>query len=183
MTGEYANGVTVPKFFGTYDYGVALPLRHSSIWSRSAAGFSTGDLDLPIANFYFGGFGNNYVDNKSVKRYRQYDSFPGFGINEIRAQSFVREMAELNLPPYVFESVGTPGFFLNWLQPSVFVAGLWADPGNSALKKDYASLGAQVDMRINVLHWYAMTLSAGYALGFQSGRRTDSEWMLSLKIM
>jgi hypothetical protein len=38
-------------------------------------------------------------------------------------------------------------------------------------------------MRINVLHWYAMTLSAGYALGFQSGRRTDSEWMLSLKIM
>ena len=53
----------------------------------------------------------------------------------------------------------------------------------TALRKDYASLGAQLDMRINVLHWYAMTLSAGYARGFESGRRADSEWMLSLKIM
>lgn len=172
-----------PQGRAELDLGFPLLVANSSVWLRSAVGVANGDRDNAVANFYFGGFGNNYVDNKSVKRYRQYDSFPGFGINEIRAQSFVREMAELNLPPYVFESVGTPGFFLNWLQPSVFVAGLWADPDNSALKKDYASLGAQVDMRINVLHWYAMTLSAGYALGFQSGRRTDSEWMLSLKIM
>ena len=92
-------------------------------------------------------------------------------------------MVEWNLPPYVFESVGTPSFYLNWLRPSVFVAGLWTDPGNSALRKDYASVGAQVDLRFSVLHWYDMTLSAGYAVGYQGGRRTGDEWMISLKIM
>ena len=172
-----------PQGRAELDLGFPLFVANSSIWLRSAVGVANGDRNNAVANFYFGGFGNNYVDNKPVKRYRQYDSLPGFGIDEIRAQSFVREMGELNLPPYVFDSVGTPGFFLNWLQPSVFVAGLWANPGNSALRKDYASLGAQLDMRINVLHWYAMTLSAGYARGFESGRRADSEWMLSLKIM
>jgi hypothetical protein len=96
-----------PQGRADLDLGFPLLVANSSIWLRSAVGVANGDRNNAVANFYFGGFGNNYVDNKSVKRYRQYDSFPGFGINEIRAQSFVREMAELNLPPYVFESVGT----------------------------------------------------------------------------
>jgi hypothetical protein len=181
--GNRAKDQITPQIRGELDLGFALPVANSSFWLRSAAGAANGDRNNVVANFYFGGFGNNYVDDKDVKRYRQYDSLPGFGIDEIRAQSFVREMGELNLPPYVFESAGTPGFFLNWLRPSVFVAGLWTDPGNAALYKAYTSVGAQVDTRISVLHWYAMTLSAGYAVGYRSGRRADSEWMLSLKIM
>ena len=39
------------------------PFAHSSIWLRSAAGIGTGNRDNPVANFYFGGFGNNYVDS------------------------------------------------------------------------------------------------------------------------
>ena len=92
-------------------------------------------------------------------------------------------MGEWNLPPYVFESAGTPVLYLNWLRPSVFVAGLWADPGNSALRKEYASLGAQVDLRFSILHWNDMTLSVGYAVGYQGSQRAGSEWMVSLKIM
>ena len=142
-----------------------------------------GNHNATVANFYFGAFGNNYVDDKPVKRYRQYDSFPGFDIDEIKALSFVRELGEVNLPPYVFESAGTPVLYLNWLQPSVFVAGLWANPGNAAQRTDYASVGVQVDTRISVLHWYSMTLSAGYAVGYRNGQRAGSEWMVSLKIM
>ncbi len=68
----------------------------------------------PYANFYFGGFGNNYVDRRNVKRYREYDSFPGFEINEIsrpqlRAQHArvepaaggVRVARHAGLPPQV----------------------------------------------------------------------------------
>ena len=62
-------------------------------------------------------------------------------------------------------------FYLNWLRPSVFVAGLWADPGNSSLRKKYASVGGQVDLHFSVLHWYDMTLSAGYAVGYQGSQR------------
>src|SRR4029079_7344538 len=143
--GSYVNGQNVPQVRGGLDLGWALPLANSSVWLRTAAGWANGDRNNTVANFYFGGFGNNYVDDKSVKRYRKWDSFPGFEINEIAALSFVKALGEWNLPPYVFESAGTPSFYANWLRPSVFVAGLWGDPGNSALRKSYTSAGAQMD--------------------------------------
>jgi hypothetical protein len=164
------------------DLGFDLPIPHSSIWLRSAAGAGNGESNNPVANFYFGGFGNNYVDDGNVKRYRDYQSFPGFQIDQISALSFVREMVEWDAPPVVFESIGTPSLYLNWLRPAVFVAGLWADPGR-ATSKNYGSVGAQADLRISVLHWYDMTLSVGCALGYQGSQRAGHEWMISLKIM
>ncbi len=131
-TGNRVNGEITPQVRGELNYGFPLPLPHSSLWLRGAAGWANGDRNSTVANFYFGGFGNNYVDDKSIKRYRKYDSLPGFGIDEVSALNFVRGMAEWNLPAYVFESVGTPGFHLRWLRPSLFAAGLWADPGNSS---------------------------------------------------
>jgi hypothetical protein len=178
-----ADGKAVPQFAGGYHWGAALPLAHSSIWLRGAAGRAHGDREDPFANFFFGGFGNNYVDNGEVKRYREFYSLPGFGLNEVGGRSFARQMVELNLPPYVFESAGTPALYLNWLRPAVFATGLWTDPQDSALRQDYASAGAQVDLRFSIFHWYDMTLSAGYAVGFRGGRRAGDEWMISLKIM
>jgi len=176
-------GEDIPQLRGGLDLGLALPLAHSSVWLRSAAGIASGDRDNPVSNFYFGGFGNNYVDSGNIKRYREYSSLPGFEIDEISALSFVREMVEWNLPPIVFESVGTPGLYLNWLRPAVFAAGLWTDPGHKSVHKNYASVGTQADLHFSVLHWYDMTLSVGYAVGYQSSRRAGSEWMISLKIM
>ena len=92
-------------------------------------------------------------------------------------------MVEWNLPPIVFESVGTPGFYLTWLRPSVFVAGLWSEAANAARRTEYTSVGGQGDLRFTVLHWYDMTLSVGYAVGYQGSQRAGSEWMISLKIM
>ncbi|MDQ6923413.1 MAG: hypothetical protein M3Z74_04510 [Pseudomonadota bacterium] len=177
------SGQFIPQLYGNLDLGFALPLAHSSVWLRSAAGIASGDRNNPVANFYFGGFGNNYVDDGKVKRYREYSSLPGFRIDDVSALSFVREMVEWNLPPVVFESVGTPSFYLNWLRPAVFAAGLWTDPGHTALRKNYSSVGSQADLHFSVLHWYDMTLSVGYAIGHQGSRRADTEWMISLKIM
>jgi len=168
---------------GNFDYGFALRIPHSSIWLRSAAGVGTGRRDNPVANFYFGGFGNNYVDSGSIKRYREYYSMPGFEIDEISALSFARQMVEWNLPPVVFESAGTPAFYLNWLRPAVFLTGLWTDPTDATHRNNYQSVGGQIDLRFSLLHWYEMTLSAGYAVGFKGGQRTGSEWMVSLKIL
>ncbi|MGA8031760.1 MAG: hypothetical protein WCB48_05155, partial [Casimicrobiaceae bacterium] len=154
-----------------------------AIWLRSAAGASSGNRDNSVANFYFGGFGNNYVDSGTIKRYRDYDSLPGFGINEISGQSFARELVEWTLPPYVFESGGTPALYLNWLRPALFGAGLWTDPGSSTYRKAYASVGVQADLRFHVLHRYDMTLSFGYAMGFENSQRKGDEWMVSLKIL
>ncbi len=83
----------------------------------------------------------------------------------------------------MFESVGTPGFYLNWLRPAVFATGLWTDPGNRTLRKGYADVGMQADLRFHVLHRYDMTLSIGYAVGFQNSQRKGDEFMLSLKVL
>lgn len=177
-------GKTVPQLRGTFDFGLALP-PHSSVWSRTAVGAARGDRSDSVANFYFGAFGNNYVDDGEVKRYREYYAMPGFGINELSAQRFLKQMVEWNLPPYIFERAGRPDLFLQSLRPAVFVTGLWTDPlnSNSESRRTYSSIGGQVDLKFSVLHWYEMTLSAGYAVGFRNSRRAGNEWMVSLKIL
>ncbi len=174
---------TPTQLFGNFDYGIPLSIPHSSLWFRTSAGAGTGKRSNPVASFYFGAFGNNYVDNGEVKRYRDYDSMPGFGIDEISGLNFARELVEWNLPPIVFESVGTPAFYLNYLRPAVFAIGLWTDPANRQRRDNFQSVGGQVDLRFSVLHWYDMTLSVGYAVGFRGARRAGDELMVSLKIM
>ncbi|CAG1006082.1 hypothetical protein BURK1_03266 [Burkholderiales bacterium] len=178
-----ANGRTPVLARGAFDYGWALPIGNSSIWSRTVAGVSSGDRDDPVANFYFGGFGNNYVDSGSIKRYREWYAFPGFGLNELSGLSYARQMVEWNAPPVVFERVGTQAFHLSWLRTAVFASALWTDPERSSHRRDYQNVGLQADLHFSVLHWYDMTLSAGFAVGFREGRRAGDEWMLSLKIM
>jgi hypothetical protein len=60
---------------------------------------------------------------------------------------------------------------------------LWTDPTNRSRRQDWTSVGAQVDLRFHVLHWYDMTLSVGYAVGLKGGRRSGDELMVSLKIL
>jgi hypothetical protein len=180
---SYPSGNTSWNLLGTLDYGWDLPLPNSSIWLRTAAGYHSGDAALASANFYFGSFGNNYVDDGSIKRYREWSKMPGFGIDEISAQTFARSMLEWNITPYVFESVGTPAFHLTWLRPALFATALWGDPESRSKRKLYGSIGGQVDLRFSVLHWYDMTFSVGYAVGLREGRKAGNEVMVSLKIM
>ena len=70
-------GEHYPRVWGTSAPGFYLPWDHSSLWLQLAAGQSWGDRDDTLANFYFGGFGNNWVDHGEVRRYRDYYSFPG----------------------------------------------------------------------------------------------------------
>ncbi|NNC77703.1 MAG: hypothetical protein HKN77_07040 [Woeseiaceae bacterium] len=164
------------------DFGFALPLKHSSIWFYNSAGSSSGDPTDPLGSFYFGSFGNNYVDDGSVKRYREYRSMPGFEIDELQARDFVKSTAEWNLPPLRFREVGTPSFFLSYIRPAIFFAALRADPGNSA-ERTLTSFGGQLDLNFTIGHRLPMTLSLGYANGYERGNRLSEEWMLSLKIL
>jgi hypothetical protein len=182
-SGNHVNGSLTPQLRGALDFGIPLPLPHSSVWLRTAAGIADGSHNATVANFYFGGFGNNYVDDKSIKRYHEYQSMPGFEIDEISGLHFVKALVEWNVPPVVFESAGIPGLHMNWLRPSVFAAGLWTEPANASLRQEYASIGTQMDLHFSILHRYGMTLSAGYAVGYKGSQRAGSEWMVSLKIM
>ena len=182
-TVNHTGGETMWQLRGGVDYGWDLPLPNSSIWLRTVAGIASDKRDNPVAPFYFGGFGNNYVDRGSIKRYREYDAFPGFEINELSGLSFVRPMLEWNLPPVAFESLGGPAFHLQWMRPAVFASALWTDPERSSFRKDYQNLGGQLDFHFSILHWSNMTFSVGYAAGYRGGKYSGDEWMVSLKIM
>ena len=180
---DYADGDFVPKIRGGFDFGFALPWKHSSVWLYNSAGVSGGDRDNSLANWYLGGFGNNYVDDGDIKRYRNFYSFPGFNIDEIDGQNFAKSVLEWNLPPINLEEVGTPSFYLTWIRTALFAGGLATDMGSSRYKETYLSLGAQVDLHFTVVHRLPMTLSVGYAQGYVEGRKYDTEWMISLKIL
>ena len=171
------------RVHATYDQGIALPLPHSSIWIRSAAGFSPHDADEPFANFFFGGFGNNYIDHQDEKRYRQYGALPGAEINEIGGRNFAKSIVEWNLPPLTFRRVGTPGFYLTWMRPAVFVSGLVTNVDASALRREVSNVGGQLDFRLNAVSTFDLTLSVGGAVAYERGFAPRREAMISLKIL
>jgi hypothetical protein len=135
-----------------------------------------------LAAYYFGAFGNNYVDNRPEKRYREMESFPGFDIDEIAARRFARLTGEINLPPLRFAEVGTPAFYLSYIRPAVFAGGMAIEAPDSS-SHHYADLGAQLDLNFTVALRLPMVFSVGAASGWRDGHYRKTEWLASLKIM
>ncbi len=180
---SHVDGDTIPKLLGDFDFGFALPLKHSSIWFRNATGAAFGEPDDEFANFFFGGFGNNYVDRGEIKRYRNYYAFPGFELNAVPGRNFYRGMVEWNLPPIRFERAGTPRFYLAWARPAIFASSLTTNVDDDTLRISAKNVGVQIDFHISFASRYQMTLSTGYAKAYGQGSFTDDEFMISLKIM
>ncbi|MEJ2516250.1 MAG: hypothetical protein P8102_13680 [Gammaproteobacteria bacterium] len=179
--GNYANSSLTPYGYGKLDLGWALPLAHSSIWWRNAAGFAIGDKEEEFSNFYFGGFRNNYVDHRDPKRYREPFSLPGFDIDELDGRNFGRSLLEWNLPPARFDRVGSPDAYLSWMRPAIFAAALVTDMDTDS--DSYYSFGAQLDFQFTILSRMDMMLSVGYAAGFEGSSHETDDVMLSLKIL
>jgi len=183
LTEDYASSGSALKFHGGFDFGFALPVRNSSIWLYNSAGVIDGDRDNSLASWYFGAYGNNYVDDGEIKRYRDYDRFPGFDIDQIDGQNFARTLIEWNITPMYFEEAGTPSFYLAWMRPALFAGELVTDVGNNRYEESYRSVGGQIDFEFTAAHRLPLTLSIGYAQGYIDRDKVGDEWMLSLKIL
>jgi Tol biopolymer transport system component len=180
---DRVDGRTVGGLYGTFDVGLPLPIEHSSVWVRSAAGASPNDAGNLFANFYFGGFGNNWVDHRTEKRYREFYSFPGTTLNAIGGRNFARSTIEWNLPPWRYRRLGTPGFYLTWMRPAIFVGALATNLDAAPIRHVATDVGAQLDFRFTVLHQLDMTLSVGGAAAFERGQQARREAMVSLRVL
>jgi hypothetical protein len=178
-----AEGHITPALFGKFDIGFPLQLRHSSVWLRTAAGVASGDRDDPLANAYFGGFRNNYVDSGEAKRYRDVLSMPGFEIDALNGRSFAKGMLEWNLPPLRFEHLGSPGFYGSWIRPAFFTSALVTNPDSGSDRIEAYNAGLQLDLQLHVLNRLPMMLSFGYARGIEGNGKGEDEFMLSLKVL
>ena len=179
---DYAQGNAFPKLYGGVEYGLPLPLANSSVWVYGHAGTSGGKRSSPLSAFYFGSFRNNYVDDRPVKRYREMESFPGFGIDEIVARRFAKVTGEVNLPPIRFAEIGTPAFFLSYVRPALF-GGFMATQAPDRSSHHYADAGVQLDLAFTVALRLPMVFSVGAAGGWRDGHYRKTELLASLKIM
>lgn len=182
---NYVNERAFPSTYGSLDFGFPLPVHHSSLWFRSSAGWGGRgrDREEPFANFFFGGFGNNYVDHGSAKRYREVYAFPGTELNEIGGTNFGRLQAELNLPPIRFRRFGFTYLYLTWIRTSVFGTGIVTNMESDTYRRRVGDLGSQVDFRLTLLNHLRITASVGYAAAFEKGRKATDELMFSVKIL
>lgn len=180
---NYVNKKLFSQFYSTFDLGIPLFLNHSSIWFRSAAGISFGNKLNPFSNYYFGGFGNNWIDNQSEKQYRNYYSFPGVELNSISGHNFGKLLFEWNLPPLRFKNFGFPIFYVTWARTSVFSSGIITNIDDLNLQHKLINFGGQIDFKFIILSHLKTTLSFGYVFSFEKNMKRTNELMISLKIL
>jgi hypothetical protein len=180
---DHAAGDWFGRFHGGFDAGTALPMGHSSVWLRMAAGFSPAAPEQVFSNFFFGGFGNNWIDHQNEKRYREYYSFPGAELNEIGGRNFARVLLEWNLPPLRFRRAGSPGFHVGWARPALFAGVLGTNFDDERTRQRAATFGGQLDFHLTTLSTLDMMLSVGGAVAVRDGAERSREVMVSLKIL
>ncbi|MEK6650550.1 MAG: hypothetical protein AABY75_06220 [Bacteroidota bacterium] len=180
---NYVRNRLFPLVYGTFDIGTPLPIDHSALWLRTTAGVSFGDRNDPFGNFFFGGFGNNWVDHQEPKRYREQYAFPGTTLNAVGGATYGRAMLEWLLPPLRFRNAGAWFLYASWAHPTIFASFLTTDPDRAAVQRTLANLGAQVDVKLALMSSLDATFSIGYALAFERGSRPTREFMVSLKIL
>jgi len=181
--GNAVNGDFYPRLYGLFDYGLLTPLRNSPVWIRSSAGKSFGDRTQPFANFYFGGFGNNWIDHQEVSRYREYYSFPGVDLNQIGATDFAKTTLEWNLPPKHFRHLGATYLYCNWARLTFFSGVMVGNLASAADRRFLGDAGMQLDFKVVISSYLNTTFSVGGAAAQDRNGRRSEELMISLKLL
>jgi hypothetical protein len=174
-----------PQMWLDFDYGFRLPWAHSSIWLRPALGQSFAPRKVPpepLNNFFFGGFGNNWVDHKSVNRYRNFYAFPGIELNSLGGTNYAKLLVEWGLPVVRFSRFGTPTFYLSSAHLTLFTTGITTNLDDSSLQRTLFNVGAQLNIKLVSFFSLPYTFSVGYAAAFEENERYSDELMISLKI-
>ncbi len=184
VLGNYAGTTLHPRLTLDGSRGFLLPLDHSSVWLRAAAGTSIGgNRNDPFARSYFGGFGNNWVDYRGIKQFRNTESFPGLDINQVGGSNYGKAQVEWVSPPLRFRKVGVPSAYLRWAGLTAFASGLLTDFDNESTRRGYVSVGAQADVRLITISQFESTFSLGFATAAGQKIPRSSALMLSLKLM
>lgn len=170
-----------PQLINNFDFGFLLPMKNSSLWFRTSLGQSFGETDKTNSFFYFGGFGNNWVDYRNQLQYREMQSFPGVQIDELSAINYGKLTTEINFPPIRFRKLGLLGFYSTYMRFSAFGMGLFSNLATSLTNYNYFSTGAQLDLELVLFSLIKSSLSVGYARAYGPMLPAD-QFMLSLKL-
>lgn len=172
-----------PRVTANLERGFLLPIDHSSLWLRASAGYAWGDRAQSFSSFYFGGFGNNWVDYQEARRFREYYSFPGVELNEIGGSSYAKTQIEWTIPPVRFRRFGFSSLYCNWAQLTMFSSAIVTNLDLRDDQQRALNAGGQVDFKLVMFSNLESTLSFGYAVAVQESGRRTGEFMMSVKIL
>jgi len=178
---SFAKQTFYPQLINNFDLGFLLPLRNTSLWFRTSVGQSFGESDKTNSYFYFGGFGNNYVDYRSAQQYREMSSFPGVEIDEISALNYGKISTEVNFKPIRFKRLGLKGFYSTYARFTVFGMGLFTNIANDQDQLNFFSSGVQLDLELVLFSLLKSTLSFGFSRAYGPMLPND-QFMVSLKL-
>ena len=170
-----------PQLINNFDFGFLLPMKNSALWFRTSLGQSFGETSKTNSYFYFGGFGNNWVDYRSPQQYREMQSFPGVQIDQLSAMNYAKLTTEINFPPIRFRKVGLLGFYSTYARFSAFGMGLFSNLANNLTNMNYFSTGAQLDLELVLFSLIKSNLSFGYSRAYGPILPAD-QFMVSLKL-
>lgn len=182
---SFAKETFYPQLINNFDLGFLMPMRNSALWLRSSAGYSFGEADKSNSYFYFGGFGNNYVDYRQVQQYRDMSAFPGVEINELKSLNYGKLTTEINLSPLRFKRAGMKSLYTTYARLNLLGMAMVTDICESASNSTaaYYNAGAQLDFEIVLFSLLKSTLSFGYARAFGDVSNFPAdEFMVSLKL-
>ncbi len=178
---SFARETFYPQLINNFDFGFLMPLRNTALWFRTSVGQSFGESDKTNSYFYFGGFGNNYLDYRPAQQYRDMSSFPGVEIDELSALNYGKLTTEVNFRPIRFRRLGLLGFYSTYARFSVFGMGLLTNIANDQPQRNFFASGIQLDMEIVLFTLLKSTLSFGYSRAYGPMSPAD-QFMVSLKL-
>jgi hypothetical protein len=178
---SFARETFYPQLINNFDFGFLLPLRNTSLWFRTSAGQSFGESDKTNSYFYFGGFGNNFVDYRAAQQYRDMSSFPGVEIDEISALNYGKLTTEIDFKPIRFRKLGLLGFYSTYARFSLFGMGLFTNFANDQVQQNFFATGIQLDMELVLFTLLKSTLSFGFSRAYGPMLPND-QFMVSLKL-
>jgi len=153
---------------------------HNILHLKFAAGYFFNKDNLPQGKFYFGGFGNQLLENKPAKQFREAFRLPGIPVYSLVADRFAKVMIENNLPPRRFSNIKFGQHSLSYVDASLFTQGLIVNSNNGKL---WYNLGGQINFVFN--HWFNLesTFSVGLAQAWNDHGQGSQEWFVSLKLL
>jgi hypothetical protein len=168
-----------PSFVARADIAVARSgfWPHHTFRVQTAAGIAAGK-ELMLGRFYFGGFGNRWLEDQASTGFRQLGNFPGLAYKSLPADRFVKFGIETLLPPI---DVAKQFGFLGLHKAAVYVFSQslffhhqsWLCAFNA---------GVQTDFSVRLFYLLESTFSFGYATAW-TGSKRDQEFMISLKLL
>ncbi|MEI6576996.1 MAG: hypothetical protein WCO63_12540 [Bacteroidota bacterium] len=178
---SFARNIFYPQLINNFDVGLLLPSRNTSLWFRTSAGQSFGESDKSNSYFYFGGFGNNYIDYRPTQQYRELSRFPGVQIDGISALNYGKLSTEIDFRPIRFRKLGFLAFYTTYARFTLFGMGLFTNIENDQPQQNFFSSGVQLDFELVLFSLLKSTLSFGYSRAYGPMSPGD-QYMVSLKL-